>query len=68
MRDALPQLSRWFDIEFRLADPSLASRHLTASLGDQPTAEVLDLLALSLGARLERRGRVATLYPMPETR
>lgn len=68
LREALPRLSRWFDLEFRLADTSLAGRHLTASLSDQPTAEVLDLLALSLGVRQERRGAVVTLYPMPEPR
>ncbi len=62
LREALPQLGRWFDLEFRLGDSSLASRHVTASLGEQPTSDVLDLLALSLGVRQERRGGVVTLY------
>jgi len=68
LREALPRLSRWFDLEFRLADTSLGSRVLTASLGDQPTTEVLDLLALSLGLRQERRGGTVTIYPKPTTR
>lgn len=63
LRDALPQLGRWFDLDFRLGDSALASRHVTATLGDQPSNDVLDLLALSLDARLERRGDVVILYP-----
>jgi ferric-dicitrate binding protein FerR (iron transport regulator) len=68
LREALPSLSRWFDLDFRLADTSLGSRLLTASLGDQPTNETLDLLALSLGLRQERRGETVMLYPKFTTR
>jgi transmembrane sensor len=68
LREALPRLGRWFDLDFQLADASLGSRLLTASLGDQPTDEVLDLLALSLGLRQERRGGTVTLYPKSTTR
>jgi transmembrane sensor len=67
LREALPRLSRWFDLDFRLADSSLGTRLLTASLGDQPTNEVLDLLALSLGLRQERRDGTVTLYPKSTT-
>jgi transmembrane sensor len=68
LREALPRLSRWFDLDFTLSDSSLGSRRLTASLGDQPTPEMLDLLALSLGVRLERRGDRVTLYARPVAR
>jgi transmembrane sensor len=54
--EALPQLSRWFDLEFVLSDPSLADRHLTATLEDQPTSDVLNLLAVSLGLKAKRTG------------
>jgi transmembrane sensor len=63
LRDALPQLDRWYDLDFRLGDSSLASLPVTATFKNQPTDEVLDLLAQTLGLRQERRGRVVTLYP-----
>ena len=62
LRDALPQLSRWYDLEFRLADSTLGSVPLTATFKNQPTEEVLDLLAASLGMRQVRRGRTITFH------
>lgn len=62
LRDALPQLSRWYDLDFRLADSSLGDIRLSASLRNRPTAEALDLLANSLGLRQDRRGRVVTFF------
>jgi transmembrane sensor len=62
LREALPQLGRWFDLEFRLADSSLGGVPLSATLMTQPTPEVLDNLAASLGLRQRREGRTVTLY------
>jgi transmembrane sensor len=62
LRDALPQLSRWFDLEFRLADTALGGIPLSATLRTQPTPDVLDNLAASLGLRERRDGRVVTLF------
>lgn len=62
LHDALPQLSRWFDLEFRLADSELGDVSLSATLKSQPTSEVLDNLAASLGVRQRRQGRIVTLY------
>lgn len=62
LRDALPQLSRWFDLDFRLADPALGGVPLSATFRTQPTPDVLDNLAASLGMRQRRSGRVVTLY------
>lgn len=63
LRDALPQLSRWYDLEFRLADSSLGRVPLTATLKTQATEDALDLLAASLGMRQARNGRTVTFYP-----
>jgi len=63
LRDALPQLDRWYDLDFRLGDSSLAALPVTATFKNQPTDEVLDLLAQTLGLRQERHGRIVTLYP-----
>ncbi len=62
LRDALPQLSRWYDLEFRLADSSLGRVPLTATFRNQPTEDVLELLAASLGMRQVRSGRTVTFH------
>jgi len=60
LRDAIPQLSRWYDLEFHLADSLLGEVPLTATFRNQPTDEVLDLLATSLGMSQMRQGRKVT--------
>jgi ferric-dicitrate binding protein FerR (iron transport regulator) len=65
LRDAIPVLQRWFDVDIRLADSSLADRRVTAVFRDQPLPQVLDALAVALGARYERSvtdARVVTLF------
>jgi transmembrane sensor len=62
LRDALPQLSRWFDLEFRLADSALGEVPLTATLRTQPTTDALNNLAASLGMKQRQAGRIVTLY------
>jgi len=64
LRDVLPQLARWYDLDFRLADTSLAARRLTATFRDQSVSQVLDLLALSLDLRVERGAQTVTLSPL----
>lgn len=64
------ELKRWFGIELVVADTSLASRHLKASFAGEPARQVLDVIALALGAQLERRGDTAILRerkPAPHT-
>jgi ferric-dicitrate binding protein FerR (iron transport regulator) len=62
LREALPQLGRWFDLEFRLGDSSWGDVPLSATLKAQPTIDVLDNLAASLGMRQHKVGRTVTLY------
>jgi ferric-dicitrate binding protein FerR (iron transport regulator) len=54
--EAVPQLERWYDIELRLADPSLARLSLTGSYKDEPIAEVIQNIALALNLRVEHHG------------
>jgi transmembrane sensor len=56
------ELYRWYGVRLRVADSSLASLHLTASFSGEPVDRVLNVIALSLGARIERQGNVAILY------
>ncbi len=61
-RDVVPELERWYDLEIRLAVPSLGNRPLTASL-EESASEVVALLATSLNVRYDWQGRVVTFYP-----
>jgi transmembrane sensor len=54
-------LRRWYGVEMRVADSSLARRHLTASFAGEPVERVLEVIALTLGADVERRGDTAVL-------
>jgi transmembrane sensor len=67
LEEALPLLDRWFDVEIRVADRSLASRRIYARFRDESLTQVLDALSLALGARSERSGRVITLHPAAPT-
>jgi transmembrane sensor len=62
LREALPELGRWFGLEFRLADTALGDVPLSGTFKLRPSAEVLDNLAASLGLRQRREGRTVTLY------
>lgn len=55
------ELYRWYGVRLRIADSSLASLHLTASFSGEPVDRVLNVIALTLGARVERQGNVAIL-------
>ncbi len=61
LHDALPDLGRWFDLEFRLADSRLGDIPLTVSLASQPTPTTLRTLAAALGLELSQQDRIVTL-------
>lgn len=52
-------MRKWYGIELRVADPSLANRHLTASFAGESPDRVLEVIRLALGANIERRGDTA---------
>jgi transmembrane sensor len=64
LREALPQLSRWYDLDFRLADSSLGAIPLSGRLDQTLTPARLGLLAGSVGLEQVRQGRVVTFYRM----
>jgi transmembrane sensor len=55
------QLQRWYGIDLRIADPSLAGRHLTATFSGEPASRVLEVISLALGADIERHGDTAVV-------
>jgi transmembrane sensor len=58
--DIARELGRWFDVDIRLADSSLASRRVSAIYNNPSLSSVLDALSATLGARYERAGRTVT--------
>ncbi|MBA4073008.1 MAG: hypothetical protein C0497_14410 [Gemmatimonas sp.] len=60
-------LRRWFGVELVVTDSALASRHLTASFTNDSQRQVLDVIALALGATYDVRGDTVTLRPAPLT-
>jgi transmembrane sensor len=61
LREALPRLERWYDVEFHVADSTLSNRHLTATFHDESLDQVLDAMALVLSIRVVHSGRSVTL-------
>lgn len=61
--DVVPALERWYDVNIRLTDSSLAERRLTATFRRESLSQVLELLALSLNVRVQRHGRTVVLTP-----
>jgi transmembrane sensor len=69
--DAVRQIARWYDVDVQLADSALAAQRVTATFHDASAPQVLDMIALSLGLRLEHRGRtyvLASKTPPPRAR
>lgn len=60
-------LRRWFGMELVVADSSLAARHLTASFARDSREQVLDVIALALGATYDVKGDTVTLRPASVT-
>jgi transmembrane sensor len=64
LRDAIPELERWYDVEIRLADPALGEPRFTAQLRSEPAAPAMERLALILGVRVHTDGRIVTFAPI----
>jgi transmembrane sensor len=60
--EVLAQLSRWYDLDFVLADPTLGARTLSATFAGEAVRPTLQLLASTLNLRYEQAGRRVTLY------
>jgi transmembrane sensor len=67
LREALPQLSRWYDLDFRIADSSLGSIPLSGTLDRTLSDDRLKLFAASLGLVHVRSGRLVTLFSSHHT-
>lgn len=52
-------MRKWYGIELKVPDHSLANRHLTATFAGESPERVLDVIRLALGAEIERHGDTA---------
>ena len=61
LREALAELGRWQDADLRIADSVVANRRVTAEFAmTQTFTEMLDEIALNVGAVYSRQGRLVT--------
>jgi len=56
-------LRRWYGIELQVADAALSQRTLTASFRGDSAAQVVQVIALALGAEVVQRGDTILLQP-----
>jgi len=62
------ELRRWYGVDL-VVDSSFATRHLSMTFDGEPVDRVLQVIALSLGAEVERRGDTAVVGPaLPRAR
>lgn len=61
-------LRRWYGVELRVTDSALLNRHFSGSFAGEPADRVLEVIALALGARVERRGNTAYIRTTPPSK
>jgi transmembrane sensor len=62
------ELRRWYGVELRVEDSTLASRHLTMTFAGDPLERVLRVIGLGLGAEIERHGDTAVVRASDRSR
>jgi transmembrane sensor len=61
--ELVADLRRWYGVELRVTDTALLRRHFTGSFGREPANRVVDVIALALGARVDRSGDTTFIRP-----
>lgn len=68
MSQVASDLRRWYGVEVRVADTALMQRRFTGTFRTEPRERVLDVIAMALPARVERRGDTAYFRPASSSR
>jgi transmembrane sensor len=63
LRDALSELSRWYDLDLRVRDDVDGARRLTIAFTDAPADDVLHGIARTLGLTYTQHHRTVTFSP-----
>jgi transmembrane sensor len=58
------EVRRWYGVTLRITDSSLADRTLNFDATGESVDQVLKIIGLDLGARIERQGDTATVTPI----
>jgi len=58
------EIRRWYGVTLRISDSSLTGRHLNFEVNGETVDQVLNIIGLDLGARIERQGDTATVTPV----
>jgi ferric-dicitrate binding protein FerR (iron transport regulator) len=62
LRDAIVEFNRWYDVDIRLGDSTLATRRIVGEYTAGSVSNLSDILAGTFDVRVVRTGRVLTLY------
>jgi ferric-dicitrate binding protein FerR (iron transport regulator) len=61
LRDAIPQLERWYAIQVRVSDRTMMARRFSGTFRAESAPEALGIIAIALGGRAEWRDNQVTL-------
>jgi ferric-dicitrate binding protein FerR (iron transport regulator) len=67
LHDAVVELSRWYDLDIRLGDASLATRRIGGVFAAGAQSDLMTFLEESMHLRVAREGHVVILYPRADT-
>lgn len=67
LREVLLELTRWYNVDFNLADSTVGDRRVTIVIGDEPLTQILSTIALIARARYDRSGGFIRFSALPET-
>lgn len=62
LKESLPDLNRWFDVEIRFGDSSIGDRKIYGELGAGSISDLTEYLEKMFDVRAVRTGRILTLY------
>ena len=60
--EVIKLLSRKFDVEFKVLDPSLLNRHIMATYSNESLSQIIQSLSLSLRFQYKQQGKIVSLY------
>jgi transmembrane sensor len=63
LSEVMSSMRKWYGLDMRAPDRSLAGRHLTATFNGESADRVLEVIQLALGVEIERRGDTAIIRP-----
>jgi ferric-dicitrate binding protein FerR (iron transport regulator) len=62
LAEVFKQLSRKFDVEFKVLDSSLLNRHIMATYSNESLSQIIRSLSLSLRFQYTQRGKIVSVY------